>query len=87
MKKIILVVLLALSLEADAVCDFWADKYRSSFKLLVYSADRGDREDALHFAKQTLTHIEHVGAECEGVDEGVEKLRKTLKKKIIEFSE
>jgi len=87
MKKILLVVLLALSLEADVACDFWAEKYKSSFKMLMYAADRKDWEEAANYAEDSLEYIEHVGAECEGVEEAVEGMRSVLKKKIIEFRE
>ena len=82
MRKILLVVLLALSLNADGSCDFWISKYLTSNKLLIYATDNKDWKKVNAEAKRSLNYIEHVGANCEDMGETVERQRVLLKKGI-----
>ena len=89
MKKIILVVLLALSLQADATCGYWVDVYDKEFKLLVYAIDREDFSRAVRVGNSTLTYAEHVSVSCSHIDKNATKaiddFREALKSSIKQW--
>jgi len=94
MKKIILVVLLALSLQSSNVlCVDYTEKYRSSNQMSFYSFQDGDLRQATRWAKKSLRHINRVGSECLTGNEkndkeflvAIDKARAAIKARIKEW--
>ena len=88
MKKIILVVLLALSVQgADTVCEFYNEKYQASQKLLEFSFADNDASGVVRHAKNALEYVNQVGANCKGIEAEVNATRASLKVVIEKFKE
>ena len=91
MKKIILVIAVAVSLNASEVmCKLYTEKYQSSNQMAIYALQNGDKRKELKYTKETLHNIETTGAECgysEKYMEAVEKFRVILKARIKKLND
>jgi len=88
MKKVILVVLLALNVYGnEALCNYFVEKYSASNKMLYFAVDNGNYKDIAKYAKKSLSHLERASSECnnKSSEAAVQKSREQLKAIIADF--
>jgi len=89
MKKVILVVLLALNVYgSEALCIYFTERYIASNKMLVFSAENKDNKDIVKYARKSLANLERSMSECnnsESIQSVNQKSRGVLKSIISKY--